>query len=356
MKRIHTFDYIKGLCILIVVLCHTVTFGGMVCTQLCWLFQSIFLNDFYLLAGWIQARKDLCSGKIPVREEVQRKITALLIPYCMLSVIAIVFQGILTLCFHNAYISPSYTGFMLTIRNIYLTVTLNGIGTLWFLPILLIASVFLVWIRSKPKTVIATFAVGAYLLYCLISQYDTAQVPTLLEKEIEFFSRVCVAIAYSLCGYLLGLYWKRTKAFAIAGILFCVGGLLIFEEATFAAVPLVAIGFPLVCLIFEPLLENRRNLGLLEFCGEHSILIMYIHYIVVLPVVQQVLEQQSGFAAQTLMVQRWLLFLIVTVITLLLSFVVLRNKYLAFCFGKGELYQSVQRKLQNRYGVMRGKN
>lgn len=356
MKRIHTFDYIKGLCILIVVLCHTVTFGGMVCTQLRWLFQSIFLNDFYLLAGWIQARKDLCAGKIRVREEVQRKITALLIPYCMLSVIAIVFQGILTLCFHNAYISPSYTGFMLTIRNIYLTVTLNGIGTLWFLPILLIASLFLVWIRSKPKTVIAAFAVGAYLLYCLISQYDTAQVHTLLEKEIEFFSRVCVAIAYSLCGYLLGLYWKRTKTSALVGVLFCVSGLLIFERATFAAVPLVAIGFPLVCLIFEPLLENRRHLGLLEFCGEHSILIMYIHYVIVLPMVQQVLEQQSGYTAQTLMVRRWLLFLIVTVITLLLSLVVLRNKYLAFCFGKGELYQSVQRKLQNKDGVMRGKN
>lgn len=339
MQRIGSFDILKGICITIVVLCHTITFWGISNSFLRVFLQAIFLNCFFFLAGWF-----ICENREQnFKKKIKTKIFTLGMPYLFLSVIAIVFNLLFNLIFGSSFLDTDYKGLKLFFRDIYVTLSLNGIGTLWFLPILIISLIILIYFIKifKNKMLFYFLAVVLFVVGFLITDNIDFNyngfLGEILNKEIQFLNRIFTALIFGFLGYLFNLKFKYYNILKwiypfvlIIGIIlakynFILGSMLIVCSTT---------------LIFYFINNEEINsfFKILTFCGKNSIMIMYLHYIIVLPFAKLFLtifkvEQNLGPQATYP-----LLFLITFVITVVLSYLISKNNRLSFIFGKGKKF------------------
>ena len=333
MQRIGSFDILKGICITIVVLCHTITFGGISNSFLRVFLQAIFLNCFFFVAGWFTCQNP--------EQNFKTKIFTLGIPYLILSVISIVFNSLFNLIFGSRFLDTDYKGIKLLFRDIYVTLSLNGIGTLWFLPILIISSIILLYFIKFFKNkilfyylAIILFVVGFLITDNIYFNYS-GFLGEILNKEIQFLNRIFTALIFGFLGYLFNLKLKDSNILKwiypftlIAGIIiakynFILGSILIVCSIT---------------LIFYFLNNKKINsfFKILTFCGKNSIMIMYLHYIIVLPFVKMFFTLFNVKQSLGPQVISLLLFLVTFIVTVILSYLISKNNRLSFIFGKGK--------------------
>ena len=131
-SRFLQIDYIKGLCILLVVVSHTIHFSKEYSYLSHWM-QIVFLRGFFFSTGWLYANKDKTTS-------IKNKGKKFIVQYVLLSAAMIVVQQIISLFVGSKETYIPSKGLALLKSNILNTVTFNGVGTLWFLPIIFVAS------------------------------------------------------------------------------------------------------------------------------------------------------------------------------------------------------------------------
>ena len=349
INRYRSFDTLKGICIIAVVLCHTVYFE-MIYPRIFgrWL-QIVFLNVFYFTAGWVYASQSI-GRKDSTRKIVMSKVLQLGFPYIMLCLLSTAFDAILVCVFNNTFISDTYAGSQIILRDLFCFFSLNGVGTLWFLPVLLVAMIVIILfheiMRNKKERLIFGLLISiiGYLLYlgvCNLSFTPTNIILDIVSKECIFLQRIFTAISYVFLGYFFQGIERRHMCSPNKKILF--GGLIlllwIIDYFTYGIFDsLAVIGITILFFGIEQKSGNKYQCRFLEYCGKNSLLIMVLHYNLLLPIIMQVCYSFECMNDFSVIIQRSIIFVLDFVLTILLVEIVNWRENIAFVFGKGQKF------------------
>lgn len=283
MKRERYVDIVKGLSILCITLLHYE--NGIFPSYLNVFVGSFMITAFYVSVGWVSA---MSPSQRSLKGLIQKRWKQLGIPYLWWSAIILVFDLILwSFGYYDAYFIE---------REIYKTVSLRGIGTLWFLPALFGGEIIWYWLKKQNK---AGLIVGA-LVFSLCYQYFYHQ---LFDGGLESLYRIIDAPFRTInnmlgawIGIAFGSYaygFLKNRFFQISKCqLFVVGSCLCCSAfITSNYLPTVLSPFwgllaplfgPLGLLLLAKSVQQFKWLDYFNYWGINSLNLMVTHYSVIL--------------------------------------------------------------------------
>ena len=322
MRRNIALDYIKGLCIIIVVFFHTVNFSNLTDAARN-LLQSILLNAFFVVSGWlIYAKK---YQEVVHKDNILHKFRKLIVPYLGFGFAAIIYDAILVLFFDCRVISDTYFGIDLIKRDVFCLISGLGIGTLWFLPILFLSfSVCLIivhFVKGKYKTVlfciisVTIIILGDRILSTPVA--NTGFISKLISEYLMFFHRFLKGTGYTILGFVLAeaYYHLSITKNMLLSIASGIGAIVSYEIAAYnISVILLNICFVLTVNIIFCRQEKPTNAlnPFIIWCGKKSLYIMVFHYLFVLPLVKMIF---SVFIMDYTIRERYILFFVCLLLT-----------------------------------------
>ncbi len=334
--RSSSLDIIKGICIILVVLCHAVDLHSII-YPIGQILEGFFLNGFFMVSGWLAYNKT-ATGTTGIKLQLTRKLKRLIVPYLSFSLLTIIWHIIICVGFNNTFVSDSYTGWMVIWRDLFCVISGLGIGTLWFLPVLFISYAALTIIigitntkRIQPYRYICL--IDAFLLFVALSiplgrfyVTPTSWSLKLANEYMLFLYRIINGCAYSLLGYMFHENWPKTqkkRLFIIPLSLIATAICLFFQT------PQGILNMFLCLFIFATLMSilepfEGRPLTLLTFAGKNSLAIMIIHYNFLFPI-------------EKLVFDGWILFAVNILTTLLVVLLLQNNQWFQWALGNTPL-------------------
>ena len=160
---------------------------------------------FYVVVGWLWG---MSSKRRTIKEHWLKRKESLVIPYLWFSLIFIV----LDLIFLSCNVIPV----QILLRDIYKTLCLKGIGTLWFLPALLGGEVLFLFVRDKSWRLklfvyISCFSIICYYTYWYNhAEYAFQNLKDIINAPFHVLMDVSNAFIYiSTAFYFSARYGKR---------------------------------------------------------------------------------------------------------------------------------------------------
>ena len=248
---------------------------------------------FYMVVGWLWG---MSSNRRTVKEHWAKRLKGLVIPYLWFSLIFLVFDVIMVLL-------HQFDTFIIW-RDLYKTLCLRGIGTLWFLPALLGGEMLFLFLRDRSWTLKG----GAYILcFMLIVVYDywhantlytTPHLKEIMDAPFRVVNDVSSAFIYISVAYYTSLNWGKrifhgdNRKLLISGVLFLALSFFIMNFAIWPMVGVSELMFIIgnICagygiLFFFKSIENIKFIEKpLSYCGRNSLTIMAFHFCLLLPV------------------------------------------------------------------------
>ena len=289
---------------------------------------SFMVMSFFIASGWLSAMR---PSSLPLKDFIKKRWNQLIIPYLWWTVIILLFD-LLLLAF--GYYTPYIIG-----REIYKTLTLRGIGTLWFIPALFGGEIIWNLIKNKKKvivlTLVATIIYQTFYLYTFGNKEDTLY--RILDAPFRSINDIGVAWLGIACGYhaykLLRHINNPYLSFIIGYILCHLGyeAMILLPNTLsfirlFCTSMIIAIG---LLMLLKPI-QNLRVLYFFDYWGRNSLNLMVTHYSITLVFCKIIVEKIYGepFLGN------------ITIVSFILSipvqwlFVILINKYAKFTLGK----------------------
>ncbi len=207
MKRNRAIDITKGLGILMITYGHITELGNPVDT-----WMSLFkITVFYFLIGYLAYEKNTIENRT-VSDSIKYLFRSLMIPYFSFSIVFIAVRS----CY--AYLKGQNV-WNNVLKNVWATVSLRGISTIWFLPALMMSEIlFILIIKSKNKA----FIISTYF-WTLIFGLCAEHFLTFLEKQLSerlylmasypliFIAHGVVAVWFIMAGYHLCPLLERIR-------------------------------------------------------------------------------------------------------------------------------------------------
>lgn len=333
--RNYGIDVIKGICILLVVLCHTVLFENLP-TVLARIANGVFLNLFFMVSGYLAWKPD-SEDKNVYLKRIGKRFKSLIVPYIVFSLGTILWHIIICVGFHNTLVCENYTGWKVIERDIFCTFSGSGIGTLWFLPVLFLSfsllQIILIILRKQGKLLRYGVLVILGLILIVISRvvidihFDTVNLIGKIKDEYMYMLyRICYGTGYSLLGYVFHGIWAFTEgkpkrfqfimAFeAVTGVMGVVTYLMPDSHGMFDLSANIFV-MVMILALFESELKERlcKWMAPLIFCGQNSLSITIYHYLFFYPV-------------EKLWFDGWLLFAVNLLTTVALILLVRNQKW-----------------------------
>lgn len=285
MIRQRYIDIVKGLSILCIVLLH---YGlGVFPNQLNVFIGSFMITAFYVTSGWVDG---MSTKKLPIKTFIRKRFGQLGLPYLYWSGIFIAFDLVLW-CFD--YYDGKYIA-----KEIYKTITLRGIGTLWFLPALLGGGIIWHWLKQKNKIVLLLFLIFTiiyqeiYNIYLAGGDTEIAQIVNAPFRTIHNILQAWVGIAFGYYAY------KWTKIKGPAG-LFVIGVAFIGFSYMAANFYPFTRGWSYFAPLWGPLgliylfksVEKYNLFSYFVYWGKNSLNLMLTHYSITLVMAQIIFEK-----------------------------------------------------------------
>ena len=157
-NRIDAIDWMKGLCIICITLLHIE--NGIFPNKLNISIGMFMITGFYVTSGWVHGMK--AANKTVLKVFIQKRWKSLGVPYLW-------FTGILILVDFLFYLVGHYE-FDIVLRDIYKSIVLRGIGTLWFLPVLFGGELLFVTFRNKRCTYVGLLV--GLITFILLSMFQ----------------------------------------------------------------------------------------------------------------------------------------------------------------------------------------
>lgn len=193
-------DATKGLGILAVIWGHMDYLWS---TSSVW-FSSFKLAVFFVVVGLLKARRYEARGQEESCGAVWgKRLYSLVIPYGVYSLLAILA--------HLAFAAVRHQGMLEALRgDIFLTITLRGIATLWFLPTLLLAELLFAAIRPESRcraVKLLLCILMPVLLWAVCWFYEGMDLPEGLLAQAGQNLFVVAAKSVSGCWFMLCSYY-----------------------------------------------------------------------------------------------------------------------------------------------------
>ena len=281
-KRLDYIDATKGVAILCITFLHFEQ--GVIPNWLNVWIGMFMISAFYVTSGWVTG---INNKPITANLLFKKRVRQLGVPYLWFSLLIILFDIL--------WVALGLMESGILLRDIYKTIVLRGIGTLWFLPVLLIGEYIFTLIRnSKRKWMWAVIGLCTTLLVnhiynCIwLPLRDNSELYKILDAPMQPIVRGLYAWPIIAIGYLMGKKWGKSimqvnniKLFSISVILFAISLLLIIKP-TFniyyvnglLSNTLPAIAFMCLFAVFTKGIITR----FFTYWGVNSLILMCTHF------------------------------------------------------------------------------
>lgn len=359
-NRIVGIDVVKGISIMLVVIYHAISSNYIRPIQLYDFLTGFLLHAFFFAAGWVYANS---RKKHNYKIEIKKKIIGLGIPYILLSAIAIIYQFFVGTVLGNNFISDTYHGMSLLLRNLYCAFSLVGIGTLWFLPVILIANIVLIYLVKKTeqsKKQILIMGVVCLIMHLLVvilgrvrnSMYITDTVSKIMYEELNFLYRIVIGCTFIILGYIANKILVKLNFKNIVNLFIGVVCLVIGAVFYHFQLEIYMVFYTLAETLIVIHICNYRWAAILtrpiSYLGENSLYIMVVHYVFVQPVLMNSIWNSHYFIDASLFTKRIVLFVAILPVTLILIEISKKIDGVLFLFGKGERFKELQKRILER--------
>lgn len=274
-------DLVKGLSILTLFFLHF--------EDGCWDYKyNYFLvrsPSFYMVVGWLWG---LSSHQRTISEHWQKRRKGLVLPYIWLSLIALVFDVLMILCFD--------TKGLIFWRDLYKTLCLRGIGTLWFLPALLGGELLFLSLRNMHFVIKWICFLFSIVFICLIKQVSSnlqfdGSINDIINAPLKVVENILYCYVYLSAAYNIAHYLGRRILSFSNEVLFVIGSLLLsgaFYLFNFISITgelagevkfifyNLMVGFGI--LLFFRSTENLSIWKPLQYIGKNTLNVMFFHY------------------------------------------------------------------------------
>lgn len=275
-------DATKGVAILCITFLHFEQ--GVIPTWLNTWIGLFMITAFYVTSGWITGIND---KPITAKELFKKRIKQLGVPYLWFSLLIILFNIL--------WVTLGLMENGILLRDIYKTITLRGIGTLWFLPVLLIGEYIFTLIKnSNHRWIWAVVGLAATLLANHV--YNSIWLPIrelselnkMIDAPIQPIVRGLYAWPIIAIGYILGKRWGKSIMevnkiwlLSISALLFAISFILIIEPPFniyyingLLSNTLPAIAFMCLFAVFTKGIITR----FFTYWGVNSLILMCTHF------------------------------------------------------------------------------
>lgn len=334
-KRSQSIDMVKGLSIMTLFYLHFEN-GWMNIDYNIFLVRS---PAFYMVVGWLWG---MSSNRRTVQEHWAKRLKGLVKPYLWLSLIFLVFDVIM-IFLHQ------FDSYILW-RDIYKTLCLRGIGTLWFLPALLGGEMLFLFLRDrswklKGVAYFVTFMLIVCYEYWLVHcSYSINHLKEIINAPFRVVVDISYAFIYISITYYTSLNWGK-RIFNALNIKLFICGILFLLLAFFVMNFLMS---SMVVAILMYILGNLcsgygilflfkaiENFKLFErplvYCGRNSLIIMAFHFCLLFPIAQ-VIDKSLFHNTEYYGNQTIVYFLIAVVVQIFI--IELVNRKFKFIIGK----------------------
>lgn len=274
-KRSDAIDMVKGLSIMTLFFLHF-EIGALNLEYNIFLIRS---PAFYIVVGWLWG---LSSNRRTVKEHWLKRLQGLVKPYIYFSFIFLAFDLITILL-------ELREPFILY-RDLYKTLCLRGIGTLWFLPALLGGEIIFLYLRTKKihiKILASIFILS--IANILSTGVDICErYNDIINAPIKVVKDICLAYIFISIAYFISRRWGKQIISNSKLKLFTIGTCLLMTDYVFVnyAVTNETIGYILsgclagmgILLLFTSIEIFTPISKPLVYCGRNSLTIMAIHY------------------------------------------------------------------------------
>lgn len=284
-------DLVKGLAILCIVFLHYEK--GILSNSVNIFIGSFMITAFYVTSGWVSA---MHNKQLTFKELVKKRWKQLGVPYLWWTGIILVFDLLLYAC---GYYDLRFIG-----REVYKSITLRGIGTLWFLPALFGGEIIWYWLKKQNKVWLILLALAATIVYqhyySVLLGGKTETIYRIIDAPFRTISNVLnawVGIAFGCYAYKLlkdKVLNLNNTILVLFGICFCV-----FAFLTANYLPsCLSIFWGFLAPLFGPLgflllfkgLQKLSAFDFLDYWGRNSLNLMVTHYSIVMVLIIIVVE------------------------------------------------------------------
>lgn len=229
-KRLNYVDATKGVAILCITFLHFEQ--GVIPGWLNTWIGMFMISAFYVTSGWVAG---ISKKPITAKDLFKKRIRQLGVPYLWFSLLIIAFDII--------WVAFGLMESGILLRDVYKTIVLRGIGTLWFLPVLLIGEYIFTLIKnSKRKWMWAVIGLTVTLLVNhLYNSYwspirDNSELNKILDAPMQPIVRGLYAWPIIAIGFIIGKKWgkqivtaSRRKLLLISAVLFAISFVLVIK-------------------------------------------------------------------------------------------------------------------------------
>ncbi len=294
--RLKYIDSAKGLAMLLIVWGHTVTFSDPVSQ-----WASAFkISLFYIVTGLLLGFR--AKDGVARKTSVMKLLLSMGVPY--------VFYSLLSLGAAMVMMLIEKRDFDFIIDKIILTVTLNGVSTLWFLPSIFFGRLLFERLMCR-KVAMALKVVSAVVLPVLLvisAEYiSVSGLNKVVQSLLLVILKVFVAFWFIGVGFEIGQRMNakessETKGFLTALVFLICGSITAFfnrgvdlNNGIFGSRPLLFFLSGVLCSlgiigVFAFVCE-RKPCRITEFTGKNSLFIMVTHLpLYIVPIVSMVIS------------------------------------------------------------------
>ncbi len=296
--------------------------------------------SFYLVVGWLWG---LSSSRRTIKEHWGKRIQGLVKPYLWFSLLFLLFD--VSMVILNQFDT------IIIWRDLYKTLCLRGIGTLWFLPALLGGELLFIYTRDfATKNKLWIYLIG----YCILLSYDywinninitSNTIKDIINAPVRVLVDVVNAYIYISIAYWISrrigkeiFNTSKSKQFFLGSFLLLIAFVILNFLLNIGTIPdlllfivgNVCAGIGILCLFKA--IENYKFIEKpLSYCGRNSLAIMAVHFGILFQIAlvinRTVLhnEHYSGFITV-------IYFLIATIMMIVITELI--NRKFKFIIGK----------------------
>lgn len=229
-KRVNYIDATKGVAILCITFLH---FEQGVIPHWLYVWIGMFMiTAFYATSGWVTG---INNKPTTPKELLKKRIKQLGVPYLWFSMSIIIFDVI--------WVTLGLMEGDILLRDIYKTLVLKGIGTLWFLPVLLLGEYIFSVIRNSRNVWLWAFIFFAITIAGNHAYNEfwsplrnLSKTNQMIDAPLQFLKASLSAWPIIAIGYILGKRWgkripevNRIKILSISALLFAISFILVIK-------------------------------------------------------------------------------------------------------------------------------
>ena len=191
------------------------------------------------------------------------------------------------------------------IRELYKTITLRGIGTLWFLPSLFFGELIFRYLLNKRNVILYLIFLSLALIYLhyyymwSMSWRNLSITNQIIDAPFYTIRNICLALPVICIAYMLSSYFNnrlshiKTRWIVVMGLavtslsIYICGGFCQFSFGYFSPLISPVLGPFGLLFLFYPI-KSGYLYKFLSFWGGNSLILMVTHYPILLVIIEAI--------------------------------------------------------------------